>query len=187
YADRMVITYAANVGDALAAVDAGRADLIVAISPPPQVPVDVIRSYEADPRKGHVDIQTRDGVRYISMNLARRPFDDLHVRRAVAFMLDRAAIEAAFGGDVSGAVTEHVALDSMEDGALLNYDPYRTPDAAARLHAAQQEMAQSAYDSDHNGVCDAPQCAHITALALKTPKTPPAMADIVRENLAQIG
>jgi ABC-type transport system substrate-binding protein len=83
----------------------------------------------------------------ISMNLATPPFDDIHVRRAVAFVLDRKKIEDAFGGAISGTVTGHLAFDSTEDNALVNYDPYRTSDNQARLSVARQEMARSACDS----------------------------------------
>jgi ABC-type transport system substrate-binding protein len=121
------------------------------------------------------------------MNLARPPFDDLHVRRAVAFVLDRQALEDAFGGATSGVVTGHLAFDSMEDNALTNYNPYRTADAAARLQAAKKEMAQSKYDSSHSGLCDAAVCAHVAAVALSTKQLPQAMTSIVEQDLAQIG
>jgi ABC-type transport system substrate-binding protein len=134
-----------------------------------------------------VDIQPRDGVRYVSMNLATPPFDDLHVRRAVAFAIDRRKLEQAFGGALTGSVTGHLALDSMEDNALINYDPYRTADDATRLQMARHEMAQSKYDSHQAGMCDAAACQHVSGLALTTPQTPTAMADVVRADLAQIG
>jgi ABC-type transport system substrate-binding protein len=121
------------------------------------------------------------------MNLATPPFDDIHIRRAVAFSLDRPAIEQAFGGEFSGLVTGHLALDSMEDNALINYDPYRTKDAATHLRMAQQEMAQSRYDSKHAGTCDATVCQHVVAVAFRNSQTPPAMDDTVRTNLEAIG
>jgi peptide/nickel transport system substrate-binding protein len=187
YVDRIAIGYGGTVDDAVAGVDAGKQDIIIAISPPPQVPLTAINAYRANPGKGRIDIEPRDGVRYISMNLAMPPFNDIHVRRAVAFALDRKAIVQAFGGDVGGAVTGHLALDSMEDNALVDYDPYRTPDAGTRLRMAQQEMARSAYDSRHTGACDAPVCQHIEAVALSVGQVPAAMSDVVRNDLEAIG
>ena len=187
YADRIVIDYGGDIDAAVAALDAGREDVIISVSPPPQVPLSAVHDYESNPRKGRVDIESRDSIRYISMNLARPPFDDIHVRRAVAFALDRDAIEQAFGGASSGAVTSHLAFDSMEDNALINYNPYRTANAAARLQAAKQEMAQSKYDSTHGGSCDAAVCAHISAVALTSRVLPPQMIPLVKQDLVQIG
>ncbi len=39
-----------------------------------------------------------------------------------------------------------------------SYDPYPSPDFAGDVDAAKAEMAQSAYDSDGDGVCDDPVC-----------------------------
>jgi peptide/nickel transport system substrate-binding protein len=186
YADRIVIDYGGTVADAAAAVDAWREDIILAYAPPPQVPLASIRAYEADASKGRVDIKPRDAVRYISMNLAVSPFDDVHVRRAVAFALDRQALADDFGGSVTGAVTGHLALDSMEDDALISYDPFRSADAAARVRMARAEMAQSRYDSNHDGICDAAACRGVTALALGVPGSAAMTAEVQRD-LAQIG
>ena len=187
YADRIVVDYIGTIDDAVAAVGAGREDIIVRSAPPPQIPIATLRAYESDHSKGVVDIRPRDGVRYMSMNLATPPFDDIHVRRAVAYVLDRRAIETAFGGEFSGSVTGHLALDSMEDNALINYDPYRSKDAATRLRSAQQEMAESRYDSKHVGTCDATVCQHVVTLAFSNPQTPAAMAETFKSNLEEIG
>jgi peptide/nickel transport system substrate-binding protein len=187
YADRIVVTYGGSVAGAIAAVDAGQQDIILTLTRPPQVPAIEVAAWEANPGRGHVDIEPRDGVRYVSMNLATPPFDDLHVRRAVAFAIDRKKLEDAFGGALTGSVTGHLALDSMEDNALINYDPYRAADATTRLQMAKQEIAQSKYDSAHAGMCDAVACQHVVALALVSPQTPTTMADAVRADLAQIG
>jgi hypothetical protein len=187
YVDRIVISYGGTIDDAVAAVGAGRDDVIISGAHAPQVPLAAIRAYESDPSRGRVDVEPRDGVRYISLNLAAPPFDDLHVRRAVAFALDRKAIEDKFGGNVSAAVTGHIALDSMEDDALFNYDPYHTPDLATALRMAHQEMALSRYDSQHRGLCDAAVCGQIAVVALSDRPTSSEMVDIVRQNLLQIG
>jgi peptide/nickel transport system substrate-binding protein len=187
YVDRIVVNYGGTVDAAVAALEANQADAIIVQSPPPQVPVAAVQAWEADPRKGSVVIEPRDAVRYISMNLATPPFDDIHVRRAVAFVLDRKKIEDAFGGAISGAVTGHLAFDSTEDNALVNYDPFRTGDDQQRLNMARQEMARSAYDSAHTGTCDAAVCQHVGAIALAGPTLPQSMGDIVRSDLLQIG
>ena len=187
YADRIVLRWRTSDDEAAADIDADRADVMFGLSRPPQVPRSVLTDWMSHPDKGRVDIQTRDGVRYISMNLAAAPFDDVHVRRALAFAIDRKALEDAFGGAAVGTVTGHLALDSMEDNALFNYDPFKTPDSATRIRMARAEMALSTYDPGHTGRCTAGVCAHVRAVALTSPQTPGPMLDVVRQNLLDIG
>jgi peptide/nickel transport system substrate-binding protein len=187
YVDRIVATYGATDQQAAAAIGNGSQDIILSAAPPPQVPPDVVSAYQADPSRGRVVIDPRDSVRYITMNLATPPFDDLHVRRAVAYVIDRAGLKAGFGGAVNGTVTGHLGLDSMEDNALINYSPFATPDARTRLLKARQEMAQSRYDSTHTGMCDAAVCQHVAAIALSRGQTRAGMAETVRSDLALIG
>lgn len=77
--------------------------------------------------------------------------------------------------------------DSLEDDALLAYDPYRASSVAARLRLASQEMTQSRYDSNHSGHCDSPVCQHVVALTIVGGRHPAAFGTIVRDDLAQIG
>lgn len=186
-ADRIVLAYVPTTADAAAAVDADRADLVLDGGPPPQAPLAQVRAYQSHPSRGRVDIQLRDVIRYVTMNLAVPPFDDLHVRRAVAYAIDRTGIPDLFGGSASGAVTGHLALDSMEGDALQNRDPYRSSDRQTRLRLARQEMAASRYDSTHSGRCDAAVCRHLLALVLANRTHPAALGDLVRDGLAQIG
>jgi ABC-type transport system substrate-binding protein len=90
-------------------------------------------------------------------NLASEPFDDLHVRLAIAELLDRArlrrAYEAAFG--YGARATGHILPDAVEEGVLLDYEPY--PDGGD-LEAARAEMRASTYDRDADGICDRPAC-----------------------------
>jgi peptide/nickel transport system substrate-binding protein len=187
YVDRIVVKYSLSKAQAVADVGNGSEDIMLSPYRPPQVTPDVVRAYEADPSRGRVVLEARDSVRYISMNLSRPPFDDVHVRRAVAFALDRTALQDVFGGSLTGTVTGHLALDSMEDNALLMYNPYRTADAMTRLRMARLEMAQSKYDSLHAGNCDAVVCQHVAGIATISAEIPPAMSAIVTQDLAQVG
>ena len=54
-------------------------------------------------------------------------------------------------------------VNSLQDNLLADYDPYATPNSAGDVTAAQAEIAQSAYDTDGDGVCDAPECSNILA------------------------
>ena len=186
-ADRIAIDFSVDEAGAAAAIDAGRADVNMSLFPPPQAPLEQVAAYQSDQRRGRVDVQPRNGIRYVSMNLAVPPFDDLHVRRAVEYAVDRRALVDAFGGAITATATGHLALDSLEDNALLDFDPYRAPDAASRLQLAREEMAQSNYDRSHTGRCDAAVCAHVVELVKTGHNAPAGLGDIVHDDLAQIG
>ncbi len=185
YVDRIVISYSSTIPEAADKVDRGEADLVLSNDLPPQAPLDQIRTYQNDPGHGRVELQPLDAVEYLTMNLAVPPFDDLRVRRAVAYTIDREAVVRAYGGPVNGTVTGHILLDSMEDNALLTFNPYRTKDSAARIAAARAEMARSPYDPDHDGICDVAACSHINAISRSN--RPPATTDEITRDLADIG
>jgi peptide/nickel transport system substrate-binding protein len=186
-ADRIVIDFTLDGTQAAAAVDANRADIVMSTDAPPQAPLSEISAYGTDASRGRVEIDAGDGIRYVSLNLAVPPFDDIHVRRAVAYVIDRSALVAAHGGGIDGAATGHIALDSLEDDALLAYDPFRASGVTARLQLASQEMAKSRYDSSHSGHCDSPVCHHVVALTIIGGHHPAAFGTIVRDDLALIG
>jgi hypothetical protein len=101
----------------------------------------------------------------------------------------------AFGGPYSAAPVGHIAPDGLLDGLLLGWDPYAAADGHADLEAARAEMAQSRYDTDGDGVCDADACRNVRALTrdLGIPATQSgsdpfrAIGDAAREDLARIG
>ena len=166
YVDRIEITIGASDDDAADMIDRGQADVILRGSPPPQVMPWLADKIRADPRLGRVEVNSRDFLRAISMNVAVPPFDDIHVRRAVNYILDKRALIEAHGGDLTGRVLTHYVPDSLENDALSAYDPYATPDEKGSLELAMQELRQSRYDPQHIGTCGAPECKHVLALTI---------------------
>jgi hypothetical protein len=50
----------------------------------------ILRRYQADPRKRHlIQVNAGDRTWYITMSTAVPPFDDVHVRRAVNYVIDK--------------------------------------------------------------------------------------------------
>ncbi|HEX5949968.1 MAG TPA: ABC transporter substrate-binding protein, partial [Actinomycetota bacterium] len=93
----------------------------------------------------------------------------LHVRRAVAFAIDRDELLRAmssdrkmrpwFGAD-QPVIATHIVPDSVEDDLLVDYDLY-----PATQERARREMALSRYDRNRDGACDAPECRSVLGIA----------------------
>lgn len=118
--------------------------------------------YRANPSLvGGVLTAQQNGLGSLEMDLAMPPFDDLDLRRAVMYAIDREAIAAGAGIALFGIgdLAEHMAPDSVEGGLLDSYDPY--PDHSGNIEAARDAMAASRYDHDGDGMCDDPACRNV--------------------------
>ncbi len=158
----------------------------------------IYRTFSSDPTlKDRVFTNPSPGNYYVSMNLGIPPFDDIHVRKAVQYAIDRAGIVRLSGGVVSGTVASHFVPDALlttSDGTslLADYHPYPSTgdegaDAADGLASAQAEMKQSTkYDTNGDGKCDASACDNIVTLNA-TGATAQAVGALVTQNLAAIG
>ena len=158
YVDRIEVTIGGTAEDAANKVDAGEIDLLFDSIPVAQQ----IRRYQTDPSlKDRIFIYPSDGVRYISLNLATPPFDDIHVRKALNFALDKDGMRRLRGGEAVGDLAGHIIVDALLNNQLKDYDPYATPNGQGDINAAKEEMKQSKYDTDADGVCDDPSCENI--------------------------
>ena len=150
-------------------------------------PLAIIREYTATPKlRRKLHVESGDRMWYISMNLTQPPFDDVHVRRAVNFVMDKDFLVRAWGGDIHGDVATHVLPDDMLGGALERFDPYRSRDHAGNVGAAKREMRRSRYDSDGDGLCDASACRGVEHLT-RSSEPWPTMAAVIRSSLRKIG
>ncbi len=145
-----------------------------------------VDAWRSDPSlRDRMFVEPADAVNYIGINLAAPPFDDLHVRRAMNYAVDRQAVVEATdraGGTVVPAT--HIGLDSLEDNLLLSYDRYGS---TGNLAAARREMAQSSYDRNGDGTCDAGVCRSI-GLVLQVGQTERvAAARVVAADVRAIG
>ena len=161
YVDRIEVAIGGETNDLALKVDAGELDMVYDGVPPPQQ----VQRYSTDPElKDQIHSDPSDAVRYVEMNLALPPFDDIHVRRAMNLILDKEGFRQLRGGPLFGELAGHIMVNSLEGNALLDYDPYATPNGRGDLEAAKAEIAQSAYDSDGDGVCDDPSCQAILTI-----------------------
>jgi peptide/nickel transport system substrate-binding protein len=128
---------------------------------------------------------------YITLNLGMKPFDDIHVRKAVQWAIDKDAWRKVLGGPIQGEIANHFVPDVDTGDLLKDYAPYGTPegrgaDSSEGLQAAKEEMKQSKYDSNQDGVCDAPECQGILTIGVVGRTNEAADATIV-ESLKKIG
>jgi peptide/nickel transport system substrate-binding protein len=163
YADRIEIAKVPSVDAAVAALDAGEADLLWPIVGT-ALPSEVYAAFDGHPERGRVSLHNEGGVRYLLMDRFRPPFDDIHVRKAASYAIDKQHLVDLGGGPAAYGVAPHLVNDAYEDGLLADYDPYATPGHRGDLAAARAEIAQSAYDTDGDGRCDAEACAHVRLL-----------------------
>jgi peptide/nickel transport system substrate-binding protein len=152
------------------------------------IPGELARRLRADPAtRGRLVTQPTGVVRFVTMNLAQPPFDDVHVRRAASLVTDKAGLRDAFeaSAGVTAAIARHLGPDSVEAYLLQGYDPYRTEDDRGDVEAARGEMRRSAYDGDGDGLCDVRACRD-PIVGLWGPEWSDA-AEIVVEGLVGLG
>lgn len=184
YVDGMEFTIDTNVSDIFAKIEAGELDASW-YDPPPKA---VLQRYLTDADlKDNLKVGPPDGHVYsILMNLTVPPFDDVHVRKAVNLILDKASMQRAFGGDLAGPIATGYIPPYILGGALEGWDPFATPGSAGSLELAQQELKQSRYDPDQNGVCDEDVCKNLVMINKNVaPWTD--MEAVVVDSLAKIG
>jgi peptide/nickel transport system substrate-binding protein len=165
-------------------VDNGTLDVVLD-SP---APYSQVQRYLADATLRHrVSVNEFGDIRFLSLNLGRPPFDDVHVRRAINYAIDKQRILDLWNrSENSAQVADHMAPDATEDDLLLTFNPYPTTDHEGDVSAAMREMRLSAYDRDGDGRCDAAACRDVSIL-WRTAFGYDTMAPAVRKDLARIG
>lgn len=124
-------------------------------------------------------------MNYIPMNLAVPPFDDIHVRRAINLATNKRALAELLLPDA--VIQSHAIPDAFENDLLMDYAPYATVDDGGSIELAKREMAQSRYDADADGVCDASVCSGIYVPVHDDGPEVRLAADSFAAQLSQIG
>ena len=152
FPDSFVWTVNTNTEDIYAKVARGDIEDEIATETPT-----VLRQYQ-----GSDQLKTNDGDRtwYLTMNTTQPPFDDVHVRRATNFVMDRVGLRKAWGGPAAGAVATHIAPDAILGNKLKGYAPYGDA-ASGDVAKAKAEMKLSKYDTNKDGLCDAKACKNV--------------------------
>ncbi|HWB56207.1 MAG TPA: ABC transporter substrate-binding protein [Gaiellaceae bacterium] len=147
----------------------------------------IIKEYSTNPDlEGLLKAYPDDGVFYLSMNLALPPFDDIAVRKAVNLVMNKDAMIKAWGGSTVGEPGLHIIPPTMSPPNLEGYDPYATPNSAGDVEAAKEAMKQSKYDTNQDGLCDAPECKDVINIMGNTERDR-SLVPIIEDGLTAIG
>jgi len=172
----------ASADDIANKVEAGQMDMWTGTIPPT-----VLRKYATTPSlKSHFFQNSGDRTWYMYMNLTQPPFDDVHVRKAMNWVMNKTALIQAWGGPTIGVVANHIVPDSMFNNQMADYKPYGTPGDKGSAAKAMAAMKGSKYDTAGNGTCSAAAC-HNVLLVADTREVDNKMLPVVIADAKKIG
>jgi peptide/nickel transport system substrate-binding protein len=182
YPDKFSFVINSNADDIYNQVAAGTLDDDVASAQPK-----TIRQYVTDPNlKKRLMVNSGDRTWYLSMNLTQPPFDDIHIRKAMNYIMDKQALRKAWGGPVVAQIGTHIAPPTMYGNGLSEYDPYATPNDSGDLAKAQAQVKQSKYDPGKTGKCTASACKGVLMIA-DTRAVDTRMIPVIQNSAKKIG
>jgi peptide/nickel transport system substrate-binding protein len=171
-----------NADDILNKVSAGTLDDEIS-----SIPSQTLEKYATTSSlKKYLHSDSGDRTWYLTMNITQPPFDDIHVRRAMNWIMDKAALVQAWGGPTIGKVANHIVPDTLFNNQLAEYAPYRTPGDHGSLTKAEAAMKGSKYDTSGNGQCDAAACKNVLLLA-DAREVDTKMLPVITADAAKIG
>jgi peptide/nickel transport system substrate-binding protein len=184
YVDGITVAVNTNVDDIFSRVQAGDLDSSIADQPPKPV----LQQYLTDQaKKPFLHSNSGDRTWYITMNWITPPFDDIHVRKAANWVMDKAGILQAWGGSTFGDIATHnIPPIVLGDALGSDYNPYPSEGNRGDEAKAKEEMKQSKYDSNKDGVCDAKECSNLVMINRNTPVYADSEAVVV-SSLEKIG
>ena len=138
YLDQITFKPIADTTATLNAIEAGDVDVAMQMSP-----VDV-PTVKADANLQLIDRGSACNVGILGMNQTHKPFDNLKIRQAVAYAIDRPALAEAFFGGEFGLVPSNWAPPGtafVNELALPTYDP-----AKAKALIAESGVTDLSFD-----------------------------------------
>ncbi len=126
-----------------------------------------------------------NGTNYVAFNTTKKPFDNVNVRRAASYVLDKNAMRLVSGGPLFGAIATHFVGPEFkgrgfEDAGGFAYDPYPSANHAGDVAKAKAEMRKAGY---MDGMYDGPPVTAIVA----NPAPSPDQAKVLAASFAKIG
>jgi len=133
---------------------------------------DIIKISHNSALASQVHTSARPGITYLFLNYEVPPLNNLDVRKAINFAINRTAIEQQWGGPLAGTPT-----DQIIPPALVDYKQYSIYPSTPNLTEAKKLMAESGVKTPIN-------------LAIRTQNDAPGfmnMAAVIQSNLKAIG
>ena len=164
YPDQIVYRIGVDTRDAITAIARGDGDVSLD-NPPPERLEEVLTQYAS-----RVHVSPVAGTWFASLNTSLRPFDDVRVRRALNYAIDRAAIARLQGRAELAPPTCQVLPPNFT--AYRPYCPYtRSPSADGRWNGPDLAKARQLVEaSGHRGKeGDAVERANDTAAPARDP------------------
>ena len=150
------------------------------------IPNTVLKKYATDPSlKSHFFQNSGDRTWYLTMNMTQPPFDDVHVRRAMNWIIDKAALRQIWGGPTVGDIANHIVPDTLFNFKLQEYKPYQTAGDHGSVTKARLAMKGSPY-ADKTGMCTASVCKNVLLIA-DARAVDPGMVSVIQQDAAKIG
>jgi len=190
YLDQINVAIGGDPADLFNKVQEGSLDFI---DDDPQEAT-ALKTFRADPTlskqilpgPGETELYGDDATTYISMNTTVPPFDDVNVRKAVNFVINKDALIRLRGGPDFGVVATHIVPPTMSGALASTYDPYASPGHRGDVTKAKDAMKASQYDSNQDGVCDSDVCNDVFAVGNSADPAPALDAEMAND-LKQIG
>ncbi len=146
--------------DAVERVIRGEFDLAMDVAPY----ASLLERVVTDPAlEGRLVNEPEGCTQYIFLNTTVPPFDDLLVRRAVNFAIDKANLKRLSGGPVTGPVAASVVPPGVEGHIPPSrYDPFETAADAGSVRRGRKLLAKAGFPDGYAG-----------AVRVVGPKDPP--------------
>ena len=149
-------------------------------------PATLRRLLQGDAGEAELHSDPGDRTWYLTMNLLEKPWDDVNVRKAANYIMDKDALRRVWGGETAGEIATHIVPDTLLNGLLEDYNPYETEGDRGDEEAAKEAMSQSEYDTDGDGVCDADACKNVLHITANEPPYS-EMVPVIEQSLEKIG
>jgi peptide/nickel transport system substrate-binding protein len=183
YPDKITVQVGGETQDLLDKVDSGAADWCIDCG----VTAATLQAYSADPAKqALLHTHPADALSYTGFNVFQPPMDDVHVRKALNWAMDKASYLRIIGGAVAGVAAGHFIPPGMMGGLNADYNPYGTTDDRGDPAKAQEEMKQSKYDTNGDGKCDGDACT-FQAFAVTGDNDAIKTLELMDENFSEVG
>ena len=126
-----------------------------------------------------------NGTSYVAINTTKEPFDNLNVRRAVNYVMDKNAFRLLAGGAIAGSIATHFVGpefkgNGFEEAGGFKFNPFPSRNFSGDVAKAKAEMRKAGYAS---GAYDGPAVTAIVGNSTPSPQ----QGRIVAASLAKIG